>query len=700
MIDTAPSLGRAPAWAAAGVRCRPDSAGASIVPAPSLPRRPRSRDPSHWSPTTHDQDLHRPAARGRARTIREVSPAEAEQLAARARCSSTCASRPSGSEGHLPRRHPHLARATSSSRSRPPSRPDDAPVVLYCAGGVALAVRGRRRCRRMGYTDVRRMAGGFQHWKAEGPRRGRRRSSCPREQKQRYSRHLLIPEVGAEGQAKLLDSKVLFIGAGGLGSPALLYLAAAGVGTLGIVDFDVVDLSNLQRQVVHTNDRVGRRRSSRPRRDHPRAQPRRQGRRPRGDADRGQRRSAHRRLRRHPRRHRHVRDALHAQRRGRPRGHPGRPRVGLPVRGPADGLQAVRGPVLSLPLSDAAAARAGARLLGRRRARRGARRMGLLQATEALKVLLGIGDPLVGRLLIYDALDGTFQELQLRRDPHCPACGDDAWRRVQPADQLGRASGRGPLHPWGPGMTAVRIPPVLRAQVGGQKQVEASGATVGEVLDALVAQLSRRCASSCSTADGGLTASSTSTSTAGRALLAGADDAGRRARHGRASCRPWRAERPDRRRRRSARPDAGPRRHRAVDRGLRASPTPTRARPPHGGRYRVDRRCHRPHAAGRDPAHVPQPERPPLRQARGPEPHRLGQGPRREALIEDLEASGRLRPDSIILEPTSGNTGIALAMIARRKGYRVAVVMPDNVTQERRQLLTCSAPRSSIRPGA
>ena len=93
----------------------------------------------------------------------------------------------------------------------------------------------------------------------------RRRSSFTPEQKQRYSRHLLIPEVGAEGQAKLLGSKVLFIGAGGLGSPALLYLAAAGVGTIGIVDFDVVDLSNLQRQVVHTTDRVGRRRPSRPR---------------------------------------------------------------------------------------------------------------------------------------------------------------------------------------------------------------------------------------------------------------------------------------------------------------------------------------------------------------------------------------------------------------------------------------------------
>ena len=108
----------------------------------------------------------------------------------------------------------------------------------------------------MGYTDVVSMTGGFQGWKSQGlpwttpPK-------LTAEQKVRYSRHLLIPEVGAVGQAKLLDSKVLLIGAGGLGSPASLYLAAAGVGTIGIIDFDVVDLSNLQRQIVHTTDRIG-----------------------------------------------------------------------------------------------------------------------------------------------------------------------------------------------------------------------------------------------------------------------------------------------------------------------------------------------------------------------------------------------------------------------------------------------------------
>ena len=141
--------------------------------------------------------------------------------------------------------------------------------------------------------------------------RGRCRPSLTAEQKQRYSRHLLIPEVGTDGQAKLLDSKVLLIGAGGLGCPAALYLAAAGVGTIGIVDFDVVDLSNLQRQVIHTTDRIGEKKVDSARRDDRGAQPRREGRRPRGDARRRQRRADHRRLRRDPRRDRHVRDALH-----------------------------------------------------------------------------------------------------------------------------------------------------------------------------------------------------------------------------------------------------------------------------------------------------------------------------------------------------------------------------------------------------
>ncbi len=130
-----------------------------------------------------------------------------------------------------------------------------ADVVLYCAGGTR-SLLAARTLQDMGYTRVRSLAGGFGAWKDAGlpvetPVR------LTEAQRSRYSRHILIPEVGEAGQAKLLKSKVLIIGAGGLGSPSALYLAAAGVGRLGLVDDDVVDESNLQRQILHTSDRVG-----------------------------------------------------------------------------------------------------------------------------------------------------------------------------------------------------------------------------------------------------------------------------------------------------------------------------------------------------------------------------------------------------------------------------------------------------------
>lgn len=131
----------------------------------------------------------------------------------------------------------------------------DAPVIVYCAGGVRSAFAART-LGELGYSNVLSMAGGFGKWKDEG-RKWKAPASLTPEQSNRYKRHLLLPEVGVEGQAKLLDSKVLLLGAGGLGSPAALYLAAAGVGTLGIVDMDEVDASNLQRQILHNIDRVG-----------------------------------------------------------------------------------------------------------------------------------------------------------------------------------------------------------------------------------------------------------------------------------------------------------------------------------------------------------------------------------------------------------------------------------------------------------
>src|SRR5438105_9569370 len=156
-------------------------------------------------------------------------------------------------EGHIPGAV-HVPRGFLESRIGGVARPDQ-EVVLACASGMRSLLAGRTLAE-MGYANVQSLAGGFTRWKQNG-----HRYEVPRtltgEQRSRYSRHVLIPEVGEAGQLKLLDSKVLLIGAGGLGSPAALYLAAAGVGTIGIVDADVVDESNLQRQVLHSTAGLG-----------------------------------------------------------------------------------------------------------------------------------------------------------------------------------------------------------------------------------------------------------------------------------------------------------------------------------------------------------------------------------------------------------------------------------------------------------
>ena len=149
---------------------------------------------------------------------------------------------------HIPRGH-----LESQIESRITDK--SAPVVVYCAGGVRSAFAARTM-QELGYEQVESMAGGFGRWKDEG-RDWKQPASLTAEQMNRYKRHLLLPEVGVEGQKTLLASKVLLLGAGGLGSPAALYLAAAGVGTIGIVDMDEVDASNLQRQILHNVDRIG-----------------------------------------------------------------------------------------------------------------------------------------------------------------------------------------------------------------------------------------------------------------------------------------------------------------------------------------------------------------------------------------------------------------------------------------------------------
>ena len=327
------------------------------------------------------------------------------------------------SEGRIPGAI-HIPRGHLESRIEQ-AAPDHAqPIVLYCAAGNRSAFAAKS-LEELGYENVVSLAGGYTDWKRSGLP-----TELPRtldgEKRARYSRHVLIPEVGEEGQLKLLDSRVLLLGAGGLGSPAALYLAAAGVGRLGIVDDDRVDASNLQRQ-VHALDRAPRRVEGGVGQAHARgAEPRRRGRPVHRAAHVRERRAdPRRRLGRDRRRRRQLPDALPDQRRRGLARHPARARLDLPLRGPGDRLQAATtGPCYRClfpqpPPPELAPSCAEGGVLG---VLPGI--VGSLQASEALKLCLGIGEPLVGRLLLFDALATEFSEVNLRRDPNCPVCGD------------------------------------------------------------------------------------------------------------------------------------------------------------------------------------------------------------------------------------------------------------------------------------
>jgi molybdopterin/thiamine biosynthesis adenylyltransferase/rhodanese-related sulfurtransferase len=296
-----------------------------------------------------------------------------------------------------------------------------AHVILYCASGNRSAYGARTLRDDLGYAHVQSMKGGIALWKDRGydvevPR------ALTAEQRERYSRHLLIPEIGAEGQQKLLDAKVLLLGAGGLGSPTALYLAAAGVGTLGIVDDDDVELSNLQRQVIHSTQRIGI---------------------PKVDS---------------------AEESIHAL-------NPDVDVVKYPLRLNAENIMDVisgwdvivdgvdnfptryllndatvrlKIPVVSAsilgfdgqlsvfkpyegpcyrclfrepPPAELAPSCGANGVLGVLPGT-----MGLLQATEVVKLVVGVGDPAIGRLLLYDALAATLSEVRVHRDPECPIC--------------------------------------------------------------------------------------------------------------------------------------------------------------------------------------------------------------------------------------------------------------------------------------
>ena len=318
----------------------------------------------------------------------------------------------------------HVPRGYLESRIEGAVRDRDAHVVLYCASGSRSALAADTLQQLLGYSNVESMTGGITLWKDRGydtevPK------TLTRDQRDRYSRHLLLPEVGVEGQQKLLDAKVLLLGAGGLGSPAALYLAAAGVGTLGIVDDDEVDLSNLQRQVIHTTDRIGVPKVDSAEETIEAINP---------DVD----------VVKHPVRldasnvieliepYDIVVDGLDnfptryllndaSVRLRKPvvsasiLGFDGQLSVFKPYEGPCYRCLYPVPPPAELAPSCGANGVLGV-LPGT---------MGLLQATEVVKLVLDQGDPLIGRLLLYEALGATFTELMVRRDPECPICSRD-----------------------------------------------------------------------------------------------------------------------------------------------------------------------------------------------------------------------------------------------------------------------------------
>ncbi|MFP5257268.1 MAG: molybdopterin-synthase adenylyltransferase MoeB [Acidimicrobiia bacterium] len=309
----------------------------------------------------------------------------------------------------------HIARGTleSSIESRVPDK--DTPIVIHCASGVRSAFAAKTLAE-LGYSDVVSMAGGFNKWKDEGRDWAAPRSLTP-EQRNRYQRHLLLPEVDVAGQQKLLDSRVLLLGAGGLGSPAALYLAAAGVGTIGIIDMDVVDDSNLQRQILHNVERIGDRKVDSAKKTLTLLNP---------DVDvvtydvrlgadnvmdilegwdvvvDGTDNFPTRFL---------VNDA--SVKLGIPVVHgsifrfEGMVTVFDPKRGPT-----YRDMVPEPPPAELAPSCAEAGVLG---VLPGI--VGSIQAIETIKLLLELGEPLIGRLLAYDSLEQSFREYKVRKDP-------------------------------------------------------------------------------------------------------------------------------------------------------------------------------------------------------------------------------------------------------------------------------------------
>jgi len=325
-------------------------------------------------------------------------------------------------EGHVPGAI-HIPRGNLESRVEGLVPDKEREIFVYCAVGARSAF-GAKALTDLGYTDVTSVAGGFTDWKRNGYEVATPHFLTPG-QRSRYSRHLLIPEVGDEGQQKLLNSRVLLIGAGGLGSPSSLYLAAAGVGTLGIVDADVVDDSNLQRQIVHSTERLGEPKALSAKRTIEALNPD-------VHVEAYEERLTSDNVERivgagwdvivdgadnFPTRYL-VNDAsvwhdipvVH----GSIYRFEGQVTVFEPGAGPC-----YRCLFPSPPPPELAPSCAEGGVLG---VLPGI--VGSLQASEALKLILDIGETLTGRLLLFDALHTTFDEVSVKRDPTCPVCGE------------------------------------------------------------------------------------------------------------------------------------------------------------------------------------------------------------------------------------------------------------------------------------
>jgi len=317
----------------------------------------------------------------------------------------------------------HIPRGNLESRIETAIPDKSAPLVVYCAAGNRSAFAAKTLAE-LGYTDVVSLKGGFTDWKRSGYAIATPRMLSP-EKRTRYSRHLLIPEVGEEGQMKLLESRILLIGAGGLGSPASLYLAAAGVGTLGIIDADIVDETNLQRQIAHSLDTLGAPKVDSAKRAINALNP---------DVDV---RTYRERLTSEnidrildegwdvivdgadnfPTRYLlndasvwHNIPVVH----GSIYRFEGQVTVLKPHEGPCYRCLFPEPPPPELAPSCAEGGVLGV-LPGI---------VGSLQTNEALKLALGIGEPLVGRLLLFDALSTEFDEVRIDRRPDCPVCGE------------------------------------------------------------------------------------------------------------------------------------------------------------------------------------------------------------------------------------------------------------------------------------